>query len=580
MHTAASNRPALLAMTTLLFGLVLSPAVRAQSVDPTARLPQVLQSVAERTGFIGTALVARGDTVLMHRGIGPATAEWGVGNGPEIKYLIASISKQFTAAAVLRLVDQGRLKIDDPVRQHLPELPAAWQAVTVRQLLAHTSGIPNHTEGEAFERGKSRAWTPRELLASFSKQPLEFVPGSRFRYSNSGYIVAGILIEQLSGLNYGDFLQREFFAPLGLSESGLAHSEAVTPKLASGYRRDPVAPNPVTARLMPSRALHMSVPYAAGALYSSTRDLWAWQRALYGGRVLTPASLALMTTVQHDRYALGISNIGSATAPVYGHSGGIDGFATYLLFDPRTQTTVAVLANVQGIEADRLAQQLAAVADGQRVVLPHERTRVELPVAELRPLEGAYQHPSADRIFWVALRGDTLWVRPGNHTWRAIVPVSRSEFHVPDVDSEMRFERDPSGRGLSMVLADDRDGARWQRVDQTLPTLVGQAVYLRGSPNEWQTRDVLQPQADGKLATTVSWPAGDHEFKLASADWKAIDLGQDGRVPALQSAGRVNLAAHGRNLMLRLSAPSRCQFSFDPRDVVQPTLDVSCQAAP
>lgn len=540
-------------------------------IEPRARSAQVLESWAHRLSFIGTVLVARGDTVLLDAALGPADAEGGVPNSPGSRYLLASVSKQFTAAAVLRLVDQGRIGLDDPVRHHLPELPAAWRQITVRHLLAHTSGIPNHNEGEAFEKAKTRAWTPRELLTSFVDRPLEFEPGTRFRYSNSGYVVAGLLIERVSGLTYGAFLERELFAALGLRDTAVADGLQPVPRLARGYRAGSSA--------TPAGQLHLSVPYAAGALYGSTSDLLRWQRALYGGRVLSAAGLREMTRVQQGTYALGLGvRVLPQGRTVYHHSGAIDGFSSYLLYEAESQVTVALLANREGLQLERMAAQLAEVAAGRNVRLPHEVPRVEVAAERLRALEGAYERRGQEGTFWVRISGERLWARQGTETWRELWPVSDTRFHAPDIDAELAFVRDAQGRGVSLSPVEGPGTAPWQRVDKPAPTLDGQALFLRGSANEWSTRDRLVEEGAGRYVIERAWPAGAYSLKFASADWKAVDLGGDERQATLEpGGGRIPLAGQGRNLELRLAAASSCRFVLDGRDVVQPALEWSCR---
>ena len=568
-----------------------TPNTPARTAERTA---QVWASWARRIGFSGTALVAVGDQVLLHRGVGEASAEWGVPNGPPVKYLLASVSKQFTAAALLKLADEGRLRLDDPVRQHLPELPAAWQAITVRQLLAHTSGIPEHTAGEAFEASKGRAWTPRELLASFSTKPLEFAPSTRFRYSNSGYVVAGLLIEKLCQMPYGDCLRSRLFEPLKMNHTGLAHGEALTPRLATGYRRAGRLPATHTVaapgsaapaeppRLLRARLLHLSVTYAAGALYGSAADLLTWQQALYGGRVLSATSLRDMTTPVRDGYALGLGVTGEPAAPVYSHSGAIDGFSSYLLFDRSAGVSVALLSNLEGQPLERMARQLAQAAAGRPVQLPEERARVELSASDQEALTGGYEHPRGRGLFWVARSGGQLWAREGQGGWQRLQAESPVRFYAPDIDGELLFERDTNGRAVALTPLGGTDALAWKRTEQPLPSLHGQTIYLRGSLNQWGTQDRLQDLGQGRYSLSLDWPAGTHEFKLASEDWSQVDLGDNDGGSALAAEGsRVvrgerALSAQGRNLVLHLATAARCQLELDGRDVVRPVLRWAC----
>lgn len=534
------------------------------------RLAAIAQSFADRGLFTGTVLVARGDQVLLDRGWGLASQEWQVPNAPGVKYLLASVSKQFTAAALLRLVDQGRLGLNDALSRHLSGLPAAWSAVTVRQLLAHTSGLPNHTQGGGLEKIRHQQMTPRELYASFRDAPLDFSPGNGWNYSNSGYVMAGMLIEQLSGKSYAEFVRTELLQPMGMTSSGVAHSAAIVPQLASGYVKEGKV-------LRPANFLNMSIPYSAGALYGTTGDLLKWQQGLYGGALLSPASLKEMTTPVRNNYALGL-NVSSAGQPLsYGHSGGIDGFSTYLHYEPAQKLTIAVLSNQESSAAPALALKLAAAANGLAVVLPEERKAVELPGAAQDRVQGSYSLPNG-RTLWVIRRGGALWARLGNEQWTPLVAESASNFYAPQVDGELRFELPASGSARSVTLPDLPGQPSGPRAALPLPSLTAQPVYLRGSMNRWSTDHRLTLGVDGLHRTVVDLGAGTHEFKVASEDWAAIDLGAATPGTALPGSGSMVLTGAGRNIALLLEKASRCEFSVDGRDIVEPRLQFNCKA--
>ncbi len=539
----------------------------AQGQSPE-RLAAIAQSFADRGLFSGTVLVARGDQVLLDRGWGLASQEWQVPNAPGVKYLLASVSKQFTAAALLRLVDQGRLGLDDALSRHLNDLPAAWSAVTVRQLLAHTSGLPNHTQGDGLEKIRHQRMTPRELYASFRDAPLDFAPGTGWNYSNSGYVMAGVLIEQLAGKSYAEFVRTELLQPLGMASSGVAHSGAIVPQLASGYVKEGKV-------LRPANFLNMSIPYSAGALYGTTGDLLKWHRGLYGGALLSPASLKEMTTPVRNSYALGL-NVSPAGQPLsYGHSGGIDGFSTYLHYEPKQRLTIAVLSNQESAAAPALALKLAAAANGVVVVLPEERKPVDLPAAALDRVQGSYSLPNGQTL-WVLRRGAALWARLGHQHWTPLMAESAGHFYAPEVDGELRFELPTSGPARSVTLSDLSSPLSGPRAALPLPSLTAQPVYLRGSMNRWSTDHVLTVGADGLHRTAVDLAAGPHEFKVASADWATIDLGAATPGAALPGRGSLVLAGAGRNIALRLERASRCEFSVDGRDIVEPRLELNC----
>lgn len=569
MKTLA-HRGAAAAALSLLVLLPAATGVRAQDSTAAARLHTIAQSYATRGQFSGSVLVARGEQVLLDRGYGLASQEWQVPNTPTTRHLLASVSKQFTAAAVLRLVDQRKLRLDDPVAQHLPELPAAWRGITVRQILAHTSGIANHTDGEALERIRHRTMTPQALLAQFRDAPLDFQPGSDWRYSNSGYILAGLLVEALSGQAFGEFVKAELLTPLGMADTALAQSGTVVPRLASGYTQ-------AGSTLRTATHLDLSVPWAAGGLYGTTQDLLKWHTGLYGGRVLSPASLQAMTTPVQKNYGLGLGVQTRDGRLRYSHSGGISGFSTFLLYEPAQRLTVVVLSNLESAASERLANQLGQAANGVPVVLPEERQAVSVPPTALARLAGSYGSTEPGPL-WLTLRGDTLWARMARQHWVKLVPLAGNRFWAPDVDGELQVELAADGSATAVTVPDLPGSPRWARSAVPLPTLAAQPVFLRGSMNRWSTEHRMSAGADGVHRVAIDLAAGAHEFKVASADWATIDLGGGGAqtAPLRQGGGSVLLAGQGRNIGLQLERASRCEFSVDGRELIEPRLVVAC----
>ena len=338
----------------LLFTLAFSAA--AQDFD---RLVQT--HVADRN-FMGSVLVARGNQVLFSKGYGFANLEWRVPNDPATKFRIGSITKQFTAASILLLEERGKLTLDDPVKKFLPDAPAAWDKITLRNLLTHTSGIADIVATPGFEKLQSISTTPEELVERFRGLALDFAPGSQFSYSNSGYMLLSYLIEKISGSSYEDFLRENLFAPLGMNDSGYDSNSAIIPRRAAGYIYD-------SSGFLNAAFIHMSIPQGAGGLYSTTGDLLKWNQALFGGKILKPESLAKMTTPFRENYALGVSIETTARGrKAIRHGGAIDGFDADLTYFPADQLTVAVLSNVEtdGLHVEDLANALAALVHGDK----------------------------------------------------------------------------------------------------------------------------------------------------------------------------------------------------------------------
>src|SRR4051812_45443618 len=220
---------------TLLTGL--SSFGFAQQAS-TERMEQIIQADVSTKTFMGTVLVARGNDVLLSRGYGSANLEWNVSNTPTTKFRLGSLTKQFTAASILLLEERGKLSVNDPVKKYLPDAPAAWDAITIHNLLTHTSGIPDFTRLPDFNSIAVKT-TPEQLIARFRDKPLDFAAGEKFSYSNSGYIVLGYIIEKVGGIPYAQFVQDNIFTPLQMEDSGYDFAEKIVTRRASGYEPTP-----------------------------------------------------------------------------------------------------------------------------------------------------------------------------------------------------------------------------------------------------------------------------------------------------------------------------------------------------
>jgi len=338
----------------LVFALVAIPCV-SQDI---ARMEHVVQGYVASQSFMGSVLVARGGQVILSKGYGSANLEWNIPNSPTTKFRLGSITKQFTAASVLLLEERGKLSTGDPVKKYLPDAPAAWDKITIFHLLTHTSGIPNFTSFPEYKKIEPFATTPGEVVARFRDKPLDFAPGEKWSYSNSGYLLLGYLIEKITGGSYEKFVTENIFTPLGMKDSGCDSNSAVIAHRASGYVHD--------ARGFENAGfIHMSIPHAAGALYSTTEDLLKWEQGLFGGKVLKPESLAKMTTPFKENYACGLGVQIIDGHKRIEHGGGIEGFNTNLAYYPDEKLTVVVLANVNGKAPEEIAAKLASIAHGK-----------------------------------------------------------------------------------------------------------------------------------------------------------------------------------------------------------------------
>ena len=350
--------------------------------DDVTRMEQIIQSYVPGK-FMGTVLVAQDGKVLLDKGYGFANLEWDVPNTPTTKFRLGSITKQFTAASILLLEERGKLKVEDPVKKYMPNAPAAWDKITIFHLLTHTSGIPSFTGFSDYESHETQAMTPGKLVEWFRDKPLEFEPGTKWNYSNSGYVLLGYLIEKISGQSYSDFVQQNIFTPLGMKDSGYDSNSAIIAHRAAGYT--PGKSGPINAGFV-----HMSIPFSAGALYSTTEDLLRWEQGLFGGKLLKPDSLTKMTTPFKQDYAFGLGVSTQNGHKMIAHDGGIQGFNTSLAYFPDDKLVVAVLANLNG-PAGQMAGNLAKVALGEKVVLPTERKEITVSPEILKQYVGTYE---------------------------------------------------------------------------------------------------------------------------------------------------------------------------------------------
>lgn len=305
--------------------------------------------------------VVQGGRLAQSRATGSASIELGVPLQPASVFRIGSVTKPIVAAAILRMQELGRISLDDPLVRFLPDYPGA-QKITVRQLLAHTAGV-----SDAWENDPAKQVTTGEVVALIGRQPLDFAPGMQWRYSNSGYMLVGAVIEAIEKRPWCDVVRSLVLEPAGMFHSGCFGDREIVPGVANGYSYA------ADGSLKRAPYINMSGPGAAGSMYSSAPDLQLFVRALVGGTLLKPASLEAMTSQQRTTdgaetgYGLGLRITTVHGLPAWEHDGGIDGFASQLTVLPADDVAVVVLANSDNaVEAPRsIAHRLAAAAAGR-----------------------------------------------------------------------------------------------------------------------------------------------------------------------------------------------------------------------
>jgi D-alanyl-D-alanine carboxypeptidase len=350
-----STLPRLVALAVVTLIAIAPDALEAQAGVWGGELVARIDSLAEATLREGpvaglTIGVKRGADLLLVKGYGLADIENVVPATAETVYRIGSLTKHFTGATIMQLVDSGRLALDDPITRYLPHYPTQGHEVTIRHLLTHTSGIWSYTNlGEPFFSGAARLDLSREdMLALFQDEPFDFAPGERFGYSNSNYSLLGVILEEVTGVSYADYLQTNVFDALGLTRSSYCYERQIVPGRAEGYER-------VEGVLLNDAPISMYVPGPAGALCSTVPDLLSCIAALRTGRVVSPASYAAMTASAElldgstTEYGFGLAVETLGEHPVVWHNGLINGFVSMMAHYPESQLDIVVELGSKGV---------------------------------------------------------------------------------------------------------------------------------------------------------------------------------------------------------------------------------------
>lgn len=424
--------------------LLFVPARGGEEEPREQKLEAYLRACVDVEGFSGSVLVADGGKTLLAKGYGLANREHEVANTPQTKFRLGSITKQFTAMAVLMLAEQGKLKVDDGVSVHFSAAPEAWKDITLHHLLSHTAGLTNFTNSPEYRRKWMLPSPPSETIKRFINQPLEFAPGGQFRYSNSGYILLGEIIEQVAGQSYAEFLRKQIFEPLEMKDSGYDTHEAILQHRAAGYERNEQG-------IANADYLDMTQPHAAGALYSTVEDLYRWDQALNDSKLVSKESLEKMYTPVKGNYAYGwqVTKRGGRTQ--IAHGGGINGFSTYILRVPAEKLCVVVLSNLVPSPVGRMGGDLAAIVWGEPYAVPKQRQVAQVDPKLYESYAGRYQL-LPEFIFTISREGERLMVQATNQGKIEFQPESEAKFFSKLIGAEITFVKGDKGDVTHLIL--------------------------------------------------------------------------------------------------------------------------------
>jgi len=400
---------------------------------------------ASQPGF--TVIVRKGPQVMLRGGYGLADLETATPMRADSNLRLASQTKQFTAMAVLQLVQAGKIKLEHKVGEVLKDYPAVGRDITIKQLLTHSSGIPNLSRMPEFRDNKAKDATLPELLALFSSQPLQFKPGSRFGYSNSNYVLLTAIIEAASKQTYADYLQQHVFQPLGMKNTGYDVASDIVPNRAKGYEQ-------TATGFRNADVISMTRPQGAGGLRSTVDDLNLWDQALYTSKLL-PQELLQQSFIKHPGadgkplpYGYGWMSADVADLETHEHSGGIDGFSSYIIRVPSQQVYVAVLANSSYFDSYTMAVKLAAIAVGK----PIEPTPVTLPEATLWAITGNYSFDDGSERL-ITLEKGVLICQTKEGARQQLTPSADGKLYLADDTSYLTLGKINKGKAeLELVV--------------------------------------------------------------------------------------------------------------------------------
>jgi CubicO group peptidase (beta-lactamase class C family) len=381
-------------MPRLLAALLVATALPLAAQPNNAALPRRLDSLSRAwlaTGPSAGASIAvvRGSDTLLLEGLGERDHERALPTTSATVYRVGSITKQFTSAAIMQLVEQGKIGLGDSLAKYLPEYPQ-WRNVTVRQLLNHTSGIHSYTSNRDWATRWNDDLTPAQIVDFVAKDTFDFAPATQFRYNNTGYVLLGMILDKVTGTPYADLMRARFFVPLAMRSAEYCPSTPTRTDDARGYSRGP-------KEIEPAKYLSMTHPYSAGALCMSVMDYLRWQSALTSGRVVTPASYVMMSTSdtvtagKAINYGFGLMPGSIGSHRMVQHGGAVNGFNTAQYWFPADSLRVVVFSNTAGSNPDLLARTLASAVLGEPLPPAAMPVRVaELPAAQRAKYEGVY----------------------------------------------------------------------------------------------------------------------------------------------------------------------------------------------
>lgn len=441
--------------------LCLHYTVMAQS--PVPEMEKLMAMYAEQKWFSGSVLVVQKGKVLLSKGYGMANYELDVPNTPQTKFRLGSVSKQFTAVAILQLQERGLLNVHDALSKFIPDYPHG-DSITVHQLLNHTSGVADFTSMMGYKASMRNATTLEETMDRFKKEPLDFTPGTEYSYSNSNYVLLSYIIEKVSGETYAHYIRTHIFEPLGMKDSGYDNADDLIKNRASGYRTE-------GDDFANASFIDMMIPAGAGGLYSTTEDMYKWDRALYTEKVLKKQSLDAMFTPGLDHYGYGWAILDKPRKMIT-HSGGINGFVSNIARFPDDDVCIIVLGNSEDAESVNITSRLTAILFDNYTV----PAVAKIDTSVYTDYAGEYEL-APDFLITISTKDGRLFAQATGRNRFEIYPSSQTKFFLKVVDAQLTFVRGAEGRVDTVILHQGGADTPAKRIAARPTAAVDTAVY-------------------------------------------------------------------------------------------------------
>jgi len=434
-------------------------ASKGQTIKAVA-FDTILTKVFKQGGPGAAVLVAKKGEVIYKKAFGMADLELNVPMQADMIFRIGSITKQFTAVAILQLAEQGKLSLQDDMKKFLPDYPTQGNTITIEHLLTHTSGIKSYTGMKDFQAMMRKDMTPAEIIAVFKNEPMDFAPGTKWNYNNSGYILLGYIIEKVSGKTYEQYIKDNLFVPAGMTNSGYGNENRIIKNRAKGYQGS--GNNYENANY-----LSMTVPYAAGSLISTVEDLWKWNQAVHSYKIVSKASLDKaftnykLSNSKLANYGYGWSFGWVQGSPTIEHSGGINGFQTDAVYLPKEDIFVAIFSNCNCNPPGDMTQKIAAITMGK----PYVWKEIAIDDTAAKEFAGVYENKDGEQRI-ISAEGNKLTSQRGSGNKFLIKPFAKDKFFFENYLHTLEFVRNSSGKIEKLLYKSHTEESEWKKTDK------------------------------------------------------------------------------------------------------------------